>query len=161
MLDLGRSRARLGHGPLLAADEVRAVEAPEIGRRTQAEDLREPPPRASRRVREEVEVVPGPVRVELADEKDLHGSASTSSSSITYVRWSNSGSGRRASHFPVLASSATSHANRSEEHTSELQSRVDISYAVFCLKKNTNSNLRKVFRFGALAGRSIRSMLSH
>src|ERR1044071_10388123 len=26
---------------------------------------------------------------------------------------------------------------RSEEHTSELQSRVDISYAVFCLKKNT------------------------
>src|ERR1044071_10017419 len=28
---------------------------------------------------------------------------------------------------------------RSEEHTSELQSRVDISYAVFCLKKNTCS----------------------
>src|ERR1044071_8776573 len=27
---------------------------------------------------------------------------------------------------------------RSEEHTSELQSRVDISYAVFCLKKKTN-----------------------
>ena len=25
--------------------------------------------------------------------------------------------------------------NRSEEHTSELQSRIDISYAVFCLKK--------------------------
>src|ERR1044071_10097074 len=25
--------------------------------------------------------------------------------------------------------------DRSEEHTSELQSRVDISYAVFCLKK--------------------------
>src|ERR1044071_10109768 len=25
--------------------------------------------------------------------------------------------------------------HRSEEHTSELQSRVDISYAVFCLKK--------------------------
>ena len=39
--------------------------------------------------------------------------------------------------------------NRSEEHTSELQSRETISYAVFCLKKkkkkkqkkrNTNSN---------------------
>src|ERR1044071_10511903 len=29
---------------------------------------------------------------------------------------------------------------RSEEHTSELQSRVDISYAVFCLKKNTRLN---------------------
>src|ERR1044071_10521482 len=32
---------------------------------------------------------------------------------------------------------------RSEEHTSELQSRVDISYAVFCLKKKkTNYNPR-------------------
>src|ERR1044071_10077032 len=30
-------------------------------------------------------------------------------------------------------------AARSEEHTSELQSRVDISYAVFCLKKNKYS----------------------
>src|ERR1044071_10354521 len=33
-------------------------------------------------------------------------------------------------------------AMRSEEHTSELQSRVDISYAVFCLKKkNTTFHL--------------------
>src|ERR1044071_10290123 len=30
--------------------------------------------------------------------------------------------------------------SRSEEHTSELQSRVDISYAVFCLKKKTKYN---------------------
>src|ERR1044071_10046645 len=29
---------------------------------------------------------------------------------------------------------------RSEEHTSELQSRVDISYAVFCLKKKKQNN---------------------
>src|ERR1044071_6179605 len=29
---------------------------------------------------------------------------------------------------------------RSEEHTSELQSRVDISYAVFCLKKKLTFN---------------------
>src|ERR1044071_4959732 len=36
---------------------------------------------------------------------------------------------------------------RSEEHTSELQSRVDISYAVFCLKKKLGANaLRKFFR---------------
>src|SRR5210317_631680 len=28
--------------------------------------------------------------------------------------------------------------NRSEEHTSELQSHSEISYAVFCLKKKTN-----------------------
>src|SRR3546814_8639333 len=31
---------------------------------------------------------------------------------------------------------------RSEEHTSELQSLMRISYAVFCLKKNTNINRR-------------------
>src|SRR3546814_1521565 len=30
------------------------------------------------------------------------------------------------------------HRNRSEEHTSELQSLMRISYAVFCLKKKTN-----------------------
>src|ERR1044071_986648 len=30
-------------------------------------------------------------------------------------------------------------ASRSEEHTSELQSRVDISYAVFCLKKKNRA----------------------
>src|SRR3546814_2638996 len=30
--------------------------------------------------------------------------------------------------------------NRSEEHTSELQSLLRISYAVFCLKKNNNTN---------------------
>src|SRR3546814_7302901 len=32
---------------------------------------------------------------------------------------------------------------RSEEHTSELQSLMRISYAVFCLKKKTNSNQQK------------------
>src|SRR3546814_8968268 len=31
---------------------------------------------------------------------------------------------------------------RSEEHTSELQSLMRISYAVFCLKKKTNNNER-------------------
>src|SRR3546814_1951213 len=31
-------------------------------------------------------------------------------------------------------------ANRSEEHTSELQSLMRISYAVFCLKKKTNNS---------------------
>src|SRR3546814_11401277 len=31
---------------------------------------------------------------------------------------------------------------RSEEHTSELQSLMRISYAVFCLKKNKNTNFR-------------------
>src|SRR3546814_4172506 len=31
---------------------------------------------------------------------------------------------------------------RSEEHTSELQSRMRISYAVFCLRKNNNTRRR-------------------
>src|SRR3546814_5373985 len=40
-----------------------------------------------------------------------------------------------------LPSSATS--TRSEEHTSELQSLMRISYAVFCLKKNTLTQSKK------------------
>src|SRR3546814_2699589 len=35
-------------------------------------------------------------------------------------------------------------ARRSEEHTSELQSLMRISYAVFCLKKKTHNNTHKV-----------------
>src|SRR3546814_2177287 len=34
-------------------------------------------------------------------------------------------------------------AGRSEEHTSELQSLMRISYAVFCLKKKTTTNIQK------------------
>src|SRR3546814_2408727 len=40
------------------------------------------------------------------------------------------------SHRRLLAAFAQ-HADRSEEHTSELQSLMRISYAVFCLKKKT------------------------
>ena len=35
----------------------------------------------------------------------------------------------------MLVSKNSKHCERSEEHTSELQSPVPISYAVFCLKK--------------------------
>src|SRR3546814_9967819 len=35
------------------------------------------------------------------------------------------------------------HGRRSEEHTSELQSLMRISYAVFCLKKKTNKHTKK------------------
>src|SRR3546814_5379686 len=38
---------------------------------------------------------------------------------------------------PILYTCADGTAIRSEEHTSELQSLMRISYAVFCLKKNT------------------------
>src|ERR1044071_10289497 len=37
--------------------------------------------------------------------------------------------------FAAIAADYDGFVLRSEEHTSELQSRVDISYAVFCLKK--------------------------
>src|SRR3546814_6475037 len=39
----------------------------------------------------------------------------------------------------VIVHGGGSNAERSEEHTSELQSLMRISYAVFCLKKKTNS----------------------
>src|SRR3546814_4637104 len=44
-------------------------------------------------------------------------------------------------HQPLLAALAghAQHALRSEEHTSELQSLMRISYAVFCLKKKNNN----------------------
>src|SRR3546814_3840218 len=37
-------------------------------------------------------------------------------------------------------------ARRSEEHTSELQSLMRISYAVFCLKKKNTPNIHKYYR---------------
>src|SRR3546814_9807964 len=43
--------------------------------------------------------------------------------------------------LPGLGSDRNEHQEtRSEEHTSELQSLMRISYAVFCLKKNTMNN---------------------
>src|SRR3546814_7429712 len=42
-----------------------------------------------------------------------------------------------------LAYALTGDASRSEEHTSELQSLMRISYAVFCLKKKTQQHLLK------------------
>src|SRR3546814_2494596 len=43
----------------------------------------------------------------------------------------------------IIAVIAHSEGNRSEEHTSELQSLMRISYAVFCLKKKTNTITNK------------------
>src|SRR3546814_11110139 len=44
----------------------------------------------------------------------------------------------RRAHRPALSAAAD---HRSEEHTSELQSLMRISYAVFCLKKNTKIHI--------------------
>src|SRR3546814_8342629 len=47
---------------------------------------------------------------------------------------------RRAAARLDLKPSTLSHSLRSEEHTSELQSLMRISYAVFCLKKKTSTH---------------------
>src|SRR3546814_4170412 len=60
-------------------------------------------------------------------------SASRSGSRRLHAPLQKEGTGMAAYHF---ASSSI----RSEEHTSELQSLMRISYAVFCLKKQTTSN---------------------
>src|SRR3546814_6642839 len=45
---------------------------------------------------------------------------------------------RSTQYGPIWTSSANATSPRSEEHTSELQSLMRISYAVFCLKKNNH-----------------------
>src|SRR3546814_3063275 len=44
----------------------------------------------------------------------------------------------------IDAEEAVTHRGRSEEHTSELQSLMRISYAVFCLKKKNNTNTHDI-----------------
>src|SRR3546814_9152946 len=71
-------------------------------------------------------------------------------------RYSTSACNRVTSHEPEPLVAATKHCGsgaessgttmmimRSEEHTSELQSLMRNSYAVFCLKKKTNNNKQK------------------
>src|SRR3546814_1037347 len=45
---------------------------------------------------------------------------------------------------PISAVSLVDTDRRSEEHTSELQSLMRISYAVFCLKKKTNERIKDI-----------------
>src|SRR3546814_1504498 len=45
-------------------------------------------------------------------------------------------------YLPTLSLRRGNKVSRSEEHTSELQSLMRISYAVFCLKKKTNQNTK-------------------
>src|SRR3546814_3549441 len=55
------------------------------------------------------------------------------------------GTGKSDTHLLVVLNSDRGLAgafNRSEEHTSELQSLMRISYAVFCLTKKKNNNTR-------------------
>src|SRR3546814_3585922 len=48
--------------------------------------------------------------------------------------------GRPGDYRAIARHSQSPAPDRSEEHTSELQSLIRISYAVFCLKKKTKSN---------------------
>src|SRR3546814_2538349 len=62
--------------------------------------------------------------------------ATTQSPTRVFVESPNRTNGRS---FASIFSSARSESGRSEEHTSELQSLMRISYAVFCLKKKKKS----------------------
>src|SRR3546814_10902579 len=50
---------------------------------------------------------------------------------------------RPSGHRQHRADDAAAYAQRSEEHTSELQSLMRISYAVFCLKKKKRKTIQK------------------
>src|SRR3546814_7834454 len=52
-------------------------------------------------------------------------------------------SARRDARHRARLGQRIGHAHRSEEHTSELQSLMRISYAVFCLKKKKQQPLKK------------------
>src|SRR3546814_9371774 len=62
----------------------------------------------------------------MMPEKGTH--KMTEVSTLHFSRWARPGGLYRLSNDPIL---------RSEEHTSDLQSLMRISYAVFCLKKKT------------------------
>src|SRR3546814_2435797 len=51
--------------------------------------------------------------------------------------------------FGAIARAATRTWERSEEHTSELQSLMRISYAVFCLKKKKKTVIRSITKYPA------------
>src|SRR3546814_7340410 len=53
--------------------------------------------------------------------------------------------GVEASAIVAIAPTKDGVGNRSEEHTSELQSLMRISYAVFCLKKKTIIDIQQVY----------------
>src|SRR3546814_3460910 len=94
-----------------------------------SEAARWPPPSTSRRV------MPRPPRwVSVASSETWPSASVATCTTSTPASWKAC---RRAEELP---SCVTSRVGRSEEHTSELQSLMRISYAVFCLKKKTKTN---------------------
>src|SRR3546814_6290676 len=60
----------------------------------------------------------------------------------SFSRTSSRKASRSSSTGTPCAVTTGAAASRSEEHTSELQSLMRISYAVFCLKKKTNTTIQ-------------------
>src|ERR1043166_9755978 len=58
-----------------------------------------------------------------------------------YTTLFRSGAGQARRRLPKRHPAGANHEDRSEEHTSELQSRFGISYAVFCLKKDNSMKI--------------------
>src|SRR3546814_10491177 len=71
--------------------------------------------------------------------------------SVNQPEWSFDGLGRDGCRVPLpwttTGSSFGFGDDRSEEHTSELQSLMRISYAVFCLKKKKTHNKQKTTHY--------------
>src|SRR3546814_2011230 len=61
---------------------------------------------------------------------------------VEHARYAQRGAVERA--LDAAAETLLVQARRSEEHTSELQSLMRISYAVFCLKKKTNKQPEQI-----------------
>src|SRR3546814_9445408 len=59
-----------------------------------------------------------------------------------FQRTGTGAGGQRSLAQAVRDDSVAMHGRRSEEHTSELQSLMRISYAVFCLKKKNNKTIK-------------------
>src|SRR3546814_8224108 len=100
--------------------------------------------RVPRRGRTGMEADGGPARGAPADLRRLTGSApGRHLRSATGPAPYATSNGLRAmkSTLVMQSFSGGTSANRSEEHTSELQSLMRISYAVFCLKKKNKSNI--------------------
>src|SRR3546814_990160 len=72
-------------------------------------------------------------------ESRRQGSGPRKSSAVTGRPQLFTPSGLNVRPYKTLCAHERCNGHRSEEHTSELQSLMRISYAVFCLKKKTNN----------------------
>src|SRR3546814_1222000 len=95
-------------------------------------------------------IIPTAAKIELIDRLSATGLRTVEATSFVSPKWVPqladaaevyAGIARRPGvRYPVLVPNERGYDRRSEEHTSELQSLMRISYAVFCLKKNKHAN---------------------